>query len=276
MARFACLACDSSWLEDLIIGATDAIEETFFVRLPSDTFFFWLMFLIRVDQKIFHASYFGCTTQPCGCISCAVMTQSMRPANCLDHSFSLKRSLTLSSVRTFSFTILSDWDFFELTAVFVIRYVEKKIDRLLNPAILDYSPVPSEFEGIQFESEWSFLRSLTPKKRPAPTQAVTHSAKNGTIGSPSHRGFASLGHNFSRNHGGSSSVSLHSMFNDAQPPDSPSPISITSIFDALQTFLILSGTNPAFITQVWSQVFYWFACEPSSVFPITSLILLYR
>ena len=40
MARFACLACDSSWLEDLIIGATDAIEETFFVRLPSDTVFF--------------------------------------------------------------------------------------------------------------------------------------------------------------------------------------------------------------------------------------------
>jgi hypothetical protein len=30
LARFACLTCDSSWLEDLIIGATDAIEETFF------------------------------------------------------------------------------------------------------------------------------------------------------------------------------------------------------------------------------------------------------
>jgi hypothetical protein len=32
LARFACLTCDSSWLEDLILGATDAIEETFFVR----------------------------------------------------------------------------------------------------------------------------------------------------------------------------------------------------------------------------------------------------
>ena len=37
LARFACLACDSSWLEDLIIGATDAIEETFFVRVFFDT-----------------------------------------------------------------------------------------------------------------------------------------------------------------------------------------------------------------------------------------------
>lgn len=32
MARFACLTCDQTWLEDLIIGATDAIEETFFAR----------------------------------------------------------------------------------------------------------------------------------------------------------------------------------------------------------------------------------------------------
>jgi hypothetical protein len=31
LARFACLTCDNTWLEDLVIGATDAIEETFFV-----------------------------------------------------------------------------------------------------------------------------------------------------------------------------------------------------------------------------------------------------
>jgi hypothetical protein len=31
LARFAALKCDHAWLEDLIIGATDIIEETFFV-----------------------------------------------------------------------------------------------------------------------------------------------------------------------------------------------------------------------------------------------------
>lgn len=31
LARFACLHCDQNWIEDLIIGATDTIEETFFV-----------------------------------------------------------------------------------------------------------------------------------------------------------------------------------------------------------------------------------------------------
>ena len=91
LARFACLTCDSSWLEDLIIGATDAIEETFFVRVSFDTFLL-LMPLIRVDQKIFHPLYFGYTTQPYGCISCAVTIPSMRPVNCLDLSFSLRRS----------------------------------------------------------------------------------------------------------------------------------------------------------------------------------------
>jgi hypothetical protein len=35
LARFACLTCDHTWLEELIIGATDAIEETFFVRRSS-------------------------------------------------------------------------------------------------------------------------------------------------------------------------------------------------------------------------------------------------
>lgn len=44
LARFACLTCDSTWLEDLIIGATDAIEETFFVREFLDISFCWLMY----------------------------------------------------------------------------------------------------------------------------------------------------------------------------------------------------------------------------------------
>ena len=33
LARFAALTCDYTWLEDLLIGAADAIEDTFFVGL---------------------------------------------------------------------------------------------------------------------------------------------------------------------------------------------------------------------------------------------------
>jgi hypothetical protein len=35
MARFACLTCDYTWLEDLIVGATDTIEEAFYVRASA-------------------------------------------------------------------------------------------------------------------------------------------------------------------------------------------------------------------------------------------------
>jgi len=40
LARFAALTCDHTWLEDLIIGATDAIEETFFVCVCLHLLFF--------------------------------------------------------------------------------------------------------------------------------------------------------------------------------------------------------------------------------------------
>ena len=33
LARFACLACDHTWLEELVIGAVDAIEDAAFVRV---------------------------------------------------------------------------------------------------------------------------------------------------------------------------------------------------------------------------------------------------
>jgi hypothetical protein len=70
LARFACLTCDPSWLEDLIIGATDAIEETFFVSL----FFFSSSFsrsdltLSRVVLKTSPAWSFGCIIQLFGFI----------------------------------------------------------------------------------------------------------------------------------------------------------------------------------------------------------------
>ncbi|KAH9974958.1 hypothetical protein BGW80DRAFT_1457911 [Lactifluus volemus] len=177
LARFACLTCDSSWLEDLIIGATDAIEDTFFSRsedLPC--LVFWLynttawLHLMRCDNSI---------NETCELLGSFVLIEEV-----------------INSV-----------------FVFVIRYIERRTDDILDDGILDYSSHPSEFDGIQFESEWSFLRSLTPKKKPTPSPAVTPSTKNGIANPsrssspippsppPTHRGFASLRKGFSRNRG---------------------------------------------------------------------------
>ncbi|KAI0274770.1 DIL domain-containing protein [Gloeopeniophorella convolvens] len=244
LARFACLTCDSSWLEDLIIGATDAIEETFFNRSEDfPTLVFWLhnatvwLHLMRCDNSI---------NETCEILGSFVLIEEI-----------------VNSV-----------------FVFIIRYVERRIDQLLDTAILDHSPLPAEFDGIQFESEWSFLRSLTAKKKPIPSPTMTPPIKNGvlplspkhssrssspapTSPTPNHRGFASLRQSFSITRGGSSITPLQSMFQDVHPPQvqTPNPGDITSFFDALQTFLTLSGVNPALVTQMWSQVIYWIACE---------------
>jgi len=211
-----------------------------------------------------------------------VIIPSTKPVSCSGHSFSLRRSSTPSLVRTLSFANVTVPYLFEHSAVFVIRYVERKTDQLLNAAILDHSPLPSEFDGIQFESEWSFLRSLTPKRKPVPGPTIPQLVKNGIPNSPSfpsrssspvpsspppsHRGFASLKQSFSRSRGGSSGTPIQALFQDVQlSPSRPNPSDFTSVFDALQTFLILSGTNPALITQMWSQVFYWIACEVFSI-----------
>lgn len=68
LARFACLTCDHTWLEDLIIGATDSIEETFFVRCFDAPIPTKLTICDRIEEKTYHASFSGSTTPPCGFI----------------------------------------------------------------------------------------------------------------------------------------------------------------------------------------------------------------
>ncbi|KAI0931856.1 hypothetical protein AcW1_000858 [Taiwanofungus camphoratus] len=244
LARFACLNCDHNWLEDLIIGATDAIEETFFNRADDTTsLIFWLynttvwLHLMRCDKAI---------TQTCEMLG----------------SFALIEEI-LNSV-----------------FVFIIRYAERKIDQLLDAALLEYSPLSNEFDSIQFESEWSFLRSFGNKKKAANANGAT--VRSGTPSSPNlpsrppspsiaqvstsptnQRSFASLRQTLARGRAPSGTTPLQALFVDPVPsvPPPPSPKDITSFMTALHTLLTLSGINPALIIQLWSQVMYWTACE---------------
>ena len=64
LARFACLTCDHIWLEELIIGATDAIEESFFVRGLAfiKMSFSFIIYSYRNEPRTFRVWYFGYTT----------------------------------------------------------------------------------------------------------------------------------------------------------------------------------------------------------------------
>ncbi|KAF5384961.1 hypothetical protein D9615_001442 [Tricholomella constricta] len=243
LARFACLTCDHTWLEDLIIGATDTIEETFFSRADDITcLVFWLyntttwLHLLQCDNSINEA--------------CEMLG-----------SFELIEEV-INSV-----------------FVFIIRFAERRIDQLFDVALLDFSPQGSEFETIQFESDWSFLRPFSGKKKapsssisannvqsrarapsspPSPKRPLSPSQSQGTIPSSASRGFSSLRQSFTRARG-PSATPLSSLFPDSPPP--PSPTDLTTFLTALHTLLVLSDINPAMTTQLWSQVMYWTSCE---------------
>ncbi|KAF8898830.1 DIL domain-containing protein [Infundibulicybe gibba] len=243
LARFACLICDHTWLEDLIIGATDTIEETFFNQADDITsLVFWLynttiwLHLLQCDNSINEA--------------CEILG-----------SFELIEEV-INSV-----------------FVFIIRFAERRVDQLLDIALLDFSSLGPDSEPIQFESEWSFLRPFSGKRRaaspnllpttpgarshmpsspPIPVRPLSPSSSLNNIPASNSRAFSSLRESFNRTRA-SSVTPLASMFSDIPPP--PSPNKIVSFMTALNTLLTLSEINPVFVTQIWSQVMYWTSCE---------------
>ncbi|KAF4623925.1 hypothetical protein D9613_001725 [Agrocybe pediades] len=240
LARFAALNCDHTWLEDLIIGATDAIEDTFFARAEDlSCLVFWL---------------YNCTV--------------------LLHLLQCDNSISEACEMLGSFGIIEE--VINSAFVFIIRYAERRIDQLLDTAILSFSPSGSEVETVQFESEWSFLRPFTGKRKAAPTspagrsnvpssppsphRPLTPSQSQATVSSSS-RSFSSLRQTITRARGNSSATPLSALFQDTTPNPSPSPLELTSFLSSLHVFMILSDINPAIITQLWSQVMYWTSCE---------------
>ena len=155
--------------------------------------------------------------------------------------------------------------------VFIIRNAERKIDELLDEALLEHTPLLSEFDSVKFESEWSIFRSFVTKKKlpatpvkhhpPSPSHESSSPLPSATT-TPSKSFQRSIRDTFSRGRNGSTATPLQSLFPDSPP--SPTPKDIASHLTALHTFLTLSGINPALITQFWSQVMYWTACEFSS------------
>ncbi|KAG6818017.1 hypothetical protein H0H87_009172 [Tephrocybe sp. NHM501043] len=167
-------------------------------------------------------------------------------------------------------TLLAD------SAVFIIRFAERRIDQIFDAAFLDFSPSGTDFENVQFESDWSFLRPFSGKKKappssmsaktklrarapsspPSPGQSFSPSQnqKSSQIPPSSSRGFSSLRQTFSR----PSSTPLSSVFPDSPPL--PSPTELTSFLTALHALLNLSDINPAMSIQLWSQVIYWTSC----------------
>lgn len=154
------------------------------------------------------------------------------------------------------------------TIVFIIRKAERKIDELLDATLLEHTPLLSEFDSVQFESDWSIFRPFSAKKKPPTTPSKrdppsppleSSSPLSSAAATPSKSLQQSIRDTFSRGRNGRPTTPLQSIFPDSPP--APTPKDITSYLTAFHTLLTLSGINPAFITQLWSQVMYWTACE---------------
>ncbi|KIY50555.1 hypothetical protein FISHEDRAFT_57371 [Fistulina hepatica ATCC 64428] len=237
LTRFACLTCDHTWLEDLIIGATDAIEETVFAVVQN-----------RGDD-----------------IACLVFW--LYNTTLWLHLLHCDNSVNEACAMLGSFDIIEE--VINSVFVFIIRFAERKVDQFLDSALLDYLPLDSEFNAVQFESEWSFLRPFSSKKKvhastsssPLRSQTRPSSPTSSTanLTPSSSRKFASLRSSLSRNRSVSVATPLQSLFQEAS--STPSPEDITAFLTALHTLLNTARINPALTTQLWSQVMYWTSCE---------------
>jgi hypothetical protein len=158
----------------------------------------------------------------------------------------------------------------DIVLVFIIRFAERRVDQIFDSTLLDYCPPTSDIESVKFESEWSFFKSLTSKKRIPHSSSSNSLSRTRTPSSPptpgrplsptqsptgllpsSSRNFSSLGA------GTQSRGSIPNFSSFLHEPITQSPSDLTSFLTALHTFLSLSKINPAFIVQLWSQVMYW-------------------
>ena len=178
--------------------------------------------------------------------------------------------------------------------VFIIRVAERRIDAVLDGALLDHETL-SDFDDVRFEGDWNIFKSIAARKKrdlgPKSSQifangAVAPSAPpvndfGGAPSSPSY--FGSLRENVaiglpfkSRQQSATSDtedlVNLRSVSIDsaatisagdqaATAESDTSPRRITEILSAVLLIMQLYEVNPAFIIQDFSQIFFWIASE---------------
>jgi len=170
----------------------------------------------------------------------------------------------------------------------IICVAERRIDKLIDTVLLDYSPLTSEVDSVQFESEWSLFRSPFSSKKKPTVPAATASSTPASVKStnpiptspspallsrPSSpaphqspllpstpKGLSSLRQTFSRHRDNASISSLQSFFLDPSA-SSHSPQELVVFLSAMHTLLTDAGINPAIIIQLWSQIMYWTSCE---------------
>ena len=107
--------------------------------------------------------------------------------------------------------------------ILIIRDAERRIDRIMNAAMLDHETIPG-FEDVHFQNEWRIFRSKTKVKEPEPLE------KRFRPPSPKRRAQVS-------------------------------PRNVTSLLSSTLFVLDLYDIHSVIISQILSQLLYWLGAE---------------
>lgn len=165
--------------------------------------------------------------------------------------------------------------------VYVIRDIERRIDKILEPALLDFGELG---EDVRFEGEWSFVKAFTSASNKSQRYVSASSTIAGSsTPTPTRTSIISLFGNagdsaVSRtpspskkgNPSRPSSAQQTPNNNDHLPPETPSPKDISSLLTSALFILQLYETHPSIIVQAFSQILYWLSSE------LTNRILAHR
>lgn len=177
-ARYASRYGGEDLLGDLMIGALDRIES--YVHVSSFASIHHAAWSTRrVENDVISAD--GCDTR-----SGPSILQN-GPEDLMHLSFWLANTLLLlhylrRDPHTAETTIEYQDNLHDLVRsifVFCIRDAERRLDRILDAALLEHEPL-SGFESIRFEGEWRFVKALTGRARKDGLGSIGGSTSSGS------------------------------------------------------------------------------------------------
>ncbi len=122
-ARYACFLQDEDLLEELFLSAIDRIEGVIYSHPTDMTYLaFWLS-------------------------NCCLLHYYM------DKDRTLRKTNSVKEYRSLLADLLNE------IIVFIIRDAERRIDKVLDAAMLDHEAIPG-LEEVRFEGEWKFMKTL--------------------------------------------------------------------------------------------------------------------
>lgn len=174
--------------------------------------------------------------------------------------------------------------------IFVIRDIERRIDLVLEPALLDYESIPTEpkMDDAQATGSWNFVKGLAQRgsmrgfpsetsmdASSSPFQSPSQSLGHGrSLSALFSAGAAEIGRRTSISRVASNAASSpraprprptsptnSAGENKAVTTNQPSPQTVTALLTSALEVLQLYEVNPAIIVQLMSQVIFWLGSE---------------